>query len=80
MAALTERNGFESALLAVDEAIRLQAKDPESLKSLHRRLFTDVPDLPPLDASNDVPLGNMTPLRNDLAAYDLALKGGVTNG
>ena len=29
LAALTERNGFDSALTTVDEAIRLQARDAE---------------------------------------------------
>jgi hypothetical protein len=76
---LTERNGFESALLTVDEAIRLQARDPESLKSLHRRLFSDVPELPPLDSSADIPLGKMVLFKNDLSVYDTALKGGVVN-
>ena len=79
LAELTERNGFDSALLTVDEAIRLQARDPESLKSLHRRLFSDVPELPPLDGSADIPLGKVISLKNDLSVYDTALKGGVAN-
>ena len=76
---LTERNGFDSALLTVDEAIKLQARDPESLKSLHRRLFSDVPELPPLDSSADIPLGKVVLFKNDLSVYDTALKGGVVN-
>jgi hypothetical protein len=80
LAELTERNGFDSALITVDEAVRLQARDPESLKNLHRRLFSDVPELPPLEGEADIPLGKVIPFRNDLAAYDTALKGGVAIG
>ena len=72
---LTERNGFNSALLTVDEAIRLQAKDPESLKNLHRRLFSDVPELPPLDDVIDCSLGQIISCKEDLTLYDQALKG-----
>ncbi len=77
LAELTERNSFSSALITVEEAIRLQAKDPESLRSLHRRLFSDVPELPPLEDAAAIPLGKVIPFRNDLAAYDSALKGGA---
>ena len=80
LAELTERNGFNSALITVDEAIRLQARDPESLKSLHRRLFSDVPELPPLDETVDIPLGKVIQFKNDLPTYDTALKGGMANG
>ena len=80
LAELTERNGFNSALITVDEAIRLQKRDPDSLKSLHRRLFSDVPVLPPLEDHADIPLGKVIPFRNDLSVYDIALKGGKNNG
>ena len=80
LAELTERNGFDSALATVDEAIRLQARDAESLKNLHRRLFCDVPQLPPLESKVDIPLGKVLLFRNDLAVYDKALKGGAANG
>ena len=80
LAELTERNGFASALDTVNEAIRLQAKDAESLKNLHRRLFSDVPQLPPLESGVDIPLGKVIPFRNDLASYDRVLKGGASNG
>ena len=63
----------------IDEAIRLQARDPESLKSLHRRLFSDVPELPPLNETVDIPLGKVIQFKNDLPAYDTALKGGAAN-
>ena len=74
---LTERTGFESALSTVNEAVRQQAYDADSLQSLYRRLFTDVPELPPLSSRFDSPFGNVIPFHNDLAAYDSALKGGA---
>ena len=77
---LTDRTGFDSALRTVDEAIQLQVKDPDSLKSLYRRLFSDVPTLPPLEAAMDTPLGKIIPIRNDLSSYDMALRGGVQHG
>ena len=77
---LTDRTGFDSALRTVNEAIQLQVKDPDSLKSLYRRLYSDVPVLPPLEASMDVPLGRVIPLHNDFSSYDAALRGGAQNG
>ena len=77
---LTDRTGFESALRTVDEAIQLQVKDPDSLKSLYRRLYSDVPTLPPLESSMDTPLGKIIQLRNDFASYDMALRGGAQHG
>ena len=77
---LTDRTGFDSALRTVNEAIQLQVKDPDSLKSLYRRLYSDVPVLPPLEASMDAPLGRVIPLHNDFSSYDAALRGGAQNG
>ena len=77
---LTDRTGFDSALRTVDEAIHLQVKDPDSLKNLYRRLYTDVPVLQPLETSMDMPLGKTIPLRNDLSFFDEALKGGAQHG
>ena len=77
---LTDRTGFNSALRTVDEAINLQIKDPDSLKNLYRRLYTDVPVLQPLESSMDMPLGRIIPLRNDLSVCDEALKGGAHHG
>jgi len=77
---LTDRTGFDSALRTVEEAINLQIKDPDSLKSLYRRLYSDVPVLQPLESSMDLSLRKIIPMHNDFAAYDAALKGGVQNG
>lgn len=80
LAELTERAGFESALTTVDAAIRCQAHDADSLKNLYRRLFTDVPELPPLSDQVDEAFGTVIPFHDDLSIYDKALKGGVRNG
>lgn len=77
---LTDRTGFDSALRTVDEAIRLQVNDPDSLQNLHRRLYSDVPILQPLDDSIDRPLGEIIQMKNDLLSYDAALKGGAQRG
>lgn len=77
---LTDRTGFDSALRTVDEAIQLQVKDPDSLKNLYRRLYSEVPVLPPLEASFDMSLKRIIPLRNDFISYDNALKGGAQRG
>ena len=77
---LTDRTGFDSALRTVDEAIQLQVKDPDSLKNLYRRLYSDVPTLPPLEPEMDRFLGKIIPLRNDFSSYDAALRGGAQHG
>lgn len=74
---LTDRTGFDSALHTVSEAIQKQVKDPDSLKSLYRCLYSGTPVIPPLDSSVDVPLGRAIPLHDDLSSYDAALKGGA---
>lgn len=81
LAELTERTGFASAVKTVDEAVRLKATDPDSLQSLYRRAFADVPLLPPLDNKALLPQQKVIPFRNDLMMLDAALKkGGVSNG
>ncbi len=82
LAELTDRDGFDNALQAVDRAIDYSATDPDSLKALHNRLFSDVPQLPALDSSIDKMLGNIVPFRSsDLSKMDQVLtKGGVYNG
>lgn len=81
LAELTQRSGFTSALNTVGEAIRFQATDADSLQSLYRRTYTDVPLLPPLDIHSGIPVQKVIPFRNDLADLDAALKkGGACNG
>lgn len=79
LAELTNRTGFDSALQTVDQALLYQVKDPDSLKNLYRRLYSDVPELPPLPQQNGVPSIVQMPV--DLSSYDsLLTKGGVSNG
>ena len=81
LAELTERTGFTSAVNTVDEAVRLNATDPDSLQNLYRRTYADVPLLPPLENEDSIPHQNVIPFRNDLMMLDAALsKGGVSNG
>lgn len=78
---LTERSGFGSALTTVEEAIRLHATDPDSLKSLYRRTYADVPLLPPLETDTAIPSQKVVLFRNDLTSLDAALtRGGVSDG
>lgn len=81
LAELTERTGFASAVKTVDEAVRLNATDPDSLQSLYRRTYADVRLLPPLENKALLPQQKVIPFRNDLEMLDIALKkGGVSNG
>lgn len=81
LAELTERTRFTSAVNTVDEAVRLNAIDPDSLQSLYRRTYTDVPLLPPLDNNASIPHQKVIPFRNDLQMLDAALlKGGASHG
>lgn len=75
---LTDRTGFESALQTVNEAIIHQSVDADSLKSLHRRLYADVPELPPMPLGKGIP--EMEQLPANLTSYDEFLqKRGVVN-
>lgn len=78
LAELTGRTGFDSALQTVEQALFYQAKDPDSLKNLYRRLYADVPELPPLPQQDSVPKIVQMPV--DLSSYDMLLKGGGVNG
>jgi len=81
LAELTDRTGFTSAVRTVDEAVRLNAADPDSLQNLYRRTYADVPLLPPLGNESLLPQQKIIPFRNDLALLDAALgKGGASNG
>ena len=57
----------------------LTKNNPDSLKNLYRRLYADVPELPPMPFQSGVPTLKQMPV--DLASYDLLLqKGGAANG
>ena len=80
LAELTEQSGFDSALDTVSEAVRLHATDPDSLQSLYRRIYTDVPLLPPLEAAEGIPPLKVIRFPDDLTGLDAVLKGGAANG
>lgn len=69
---LTERTGFDSALQTVNQAIMYQATDEDSLRNLYRRLYADVPPLPPLTANDKIPKISQMPSR--LTDYDALLE------
>lgn len=80
LAELTARTGFQSAVTVVDEAINLHTIDPDSLESLYRRTYSEVPILPEI-SSSELPKQKIIPFRNELHDLDAILKkGGATNG
>jgi len=75
---LTDKTGFDSALQTVNQAILYQSHDADSLESLYRRLFSNVPELPPMDHPSIPHVDEMT---TNLVSYDALLaKRGVVNG
>ena len=79
LAELTDRTGFDSALQTINQALLYQVTDPDSLKNLYRRLYSDVPEMPPLPQQSGIP--NVAQMPADLSAYDRLLKkGGAVNG
>ncbi len=68
---LTDRTGFESALNTVNHAITYQVRDADSLSSLYRRLYSDIPELPAMYLHSGIP--QMQPMRPNLIAYDTLL-------
>jgi hypothetical protein len=79
LAELTSRTGFDSAVQTVNQALIYQVKDPDSLKNLYRRLYSDVPELPPMPSQSGIPGVRQMPA--DLASYDRFLqRGGAVNG
>ena len=78
LATLTDRTGFDSALNTVNQALCYGANDSDSLKNLYRRIYADVPELPPMPLGSDIPdVGQMT---TNIIDYDVFLKkGGVAN-
>ena len=75
---LTDRTGFGSAIQTVNQAIQFQAVDADSLKNLYRRLYADIPQLPPLKSQAGVP--NVIQMPVNLAGYDAFFQGGGAVG
>lgn len=69
---MTDRAGFDSALQTIDQAILYQANDPDSLNSLYRRLYADVPQLEPLPPQAGVPV--LQDLGHGASEYDVLLE------
>lgn len=76
IAALTETSGFESAIKTVENALKYETTDSDSLISLHNRIHGNVIELAPIRLAGNIPdLVRVTP---DLTAYDRSLgKAGV---
>jgi transposase len=72
IAALTERSGFEGALVAVDNALKYAATDIDSLINLHNRIFGNVPELAPMHLAGNIP--ELVRVIPNLAVYDARLK------
>lgn len=78
LAELTDRSGFESALCTINQALCYGASDAESLKNLYRRIYADVPELPPMPLMSDIP--KVDQMKTNLISYDIFLrKGGTAN-
>ena len=75
---LTSRTGFDSAVNTVNHAIAHQARDADSLESLYRRLYSDVPELPAMTLAPGIP--KMIPMQPNLTAYDILLQGKGADG
>lgn len=74
MAELTAQSDFPCAIRAVEQALQCGAMETDSLRSLHRRICGDVPELPAMTLPPDLPV--LPPTRPNLAAYDVVLSGG----
>lgn len=71
IAKLTEQSGFESAVETVDNALKYDAADIDSLINLHSRIHGNVVELAPIRLAGNIPeLIRVTP---NLAAYDASL-------
>ena len=75
---LTDRTGFDSALNTISQALCYGASDADSLKNLYRRIYADVPELPPMPLNSEIP--NVGQMKSNLITYDIFLrKGGAAN-
>jgi len=72
IAILTEKNGFESAVESVENALLYDVNDIDSLKNLHSRLFGKVITLPPMHFSNTVP--ELKTIITNLENYDAVIR------
>ena len=70
--------GGRSAINTINQALCHGASDADSLRNLYRRIYADVPELPPMPLGSEIPsVGQMT---TNLVSYDVLLKkGGAAN-
>lgn len=68
LAELTDRTDFDSALQTINQALRYQVTDPDSLKNLYSQLYSDVPEMLPLPQQSGIP--DVAQMPTDLSAYD----------
>jgi len=73
LAELTDRTGFDSAINTINQALRYGASNADSIKNLYRRIYADMPELPPMPIAAVPDVGQMT---NNLIEYDVFLKKG----
>lgn len=73
LSALTKESGFESAVNTVKTALVYDAIDVDSLVNLHRKLYNNVTELPPLKITSTLP--ELEKVKVDLSSYDRILGG-----
>jgi len=74
LAELTTRSGFDSAINTIEHAITYQATNADSLQNLYRKLYQDVPELPPMALSKSIQ--PLEPMDTRLSEYDELLNKG----
>lgn len=75
LAELTNRTGFDSALNTVSQALCYGVSDADSLQNLYRRIYAEVPELPPMPLGQEVP--DVEQMPTNLIDYDIFLKKGA---
>ncbi len=73
---ISEESGFENALEAVSEAVRLEAHDPDSLRMIHS--YQSMADMQLKDAFVPYGLPEMAKVKPELDLFDKYLKQGGT--
>ena len=65
---MTERSGFDSAVSIIRQAVERKTFDSDSVLSLYRSVFSDIPIMPPITLGSGIP--NLAPIPVNIAAYD----------
>ena len=70
--------GLNRALIPYGKAFAYGASFPDGLGNLSRRIYSDVPELPPMSLNSGIPVVGQMPA--NLISYDVFLKkGGAAN-